>query len=220
MFDIGGTELLVVGVVALIVIGPKDLPDMFRQLGRFTAKLRSMAREFQRAMDQAAKESGAADLAKDVRNIANPKSTGVDAMRSAADKFEKWDPLKNAVKPSAAQTSETIKPKPLVPPAMPATPAPAKTETPVGPATQTLYDKKAAKDAILKEAAAKLKAIDKPPAEAAPKSTARKAPAEPDTKAATKPAAKPPAAVPTAVSIAAAKAPRKSSTKPAASALK
>ena len=44
MFDIGWMELMVIGVVALIVVGPKDLPDMFRQIGRFTAKLRQMSR--------------------------------------------------------------------------------------------------------------------------------------------------------------------------------
>ena len=42
--DFGWSELLVIGIVALIVVGPKDLPGMFRQLGKFTAKLRRMAR--------------------------------------------------------------------------------------------------------------------------------------------------------------------------------
>ena len=74
MFGLGWAELLVVGIVALVVIGPKDLPEMFRQLGRFTAKARAMAGEFSRAMEQAAKESGAADVAKDLKNVASAKS--------------------------------------------------------------------------------------------------------------------------------------------------
>ena len=53
MLDVGWAELMVIGVVALIVIGPKDLPDMFRQLGRFMSKIRMMGRDFQRAMDEA-----------------------------------------------------------------------------------------------------------------------------------------------------------------------
>ena len=55
MFDVGWTELMLIGIVALIVVGPKDLPVMFRTLGQFTAKARGMAREFQRAMEDAAK---------------------------------------------------------------------------------------------------------------------------------------------------------------------
>ena len=54
MFDLGWTELLVIGIVALIVIGPKDLPMMFRRVGQFVGRARSMAREFSRAMDDAA----------------------------------------------------------------------------------------------------------------------------------------------------------------------
>lgn len=96
MFDIGWTELLVIGVVALIVIGPKDLPVMFQQLGRFTGKLRMMAREFQGAMEQAARESGVKEAADDLRAMTSPTSLGVDKVREAADKFEKWDPLKAA----------------------------------------------------------------------------------------------------------------------------
>ena len=56
MFDLGWTELLVIGVVALIVVGPKDLPMLFRNVGRFVGKARGMAREFSRAMEDAAAE--------------------------------------------------------------------------------------------------------------------------------------------------------------------
>ena len=65
--DLSWSELMVVGIVALIIIGPKDLPGMFRELGRFTAKIRAMGREFSRAMEQAAKESGVQDVADDLR---------------------------------------------------------------------------------------------------------------------------------------------------------
>lgn len=170
--DIGMSELLVIGIVALIVIGPKDLPEMFRQLGRMTAKLRAMSREFSRAMEQAAQETGVKDVARDLNAVANPKAMGLNAVKDAVDKFEKWDPIKNAAKPTVP-----LKPGgPLVPPPMPATPAPvaapvapAVAEAPVaapahGPATQALYDKKAARAAILQEANDRLKALDQPPA--------------------------------------------------------
>ena len=83
MFDIGWTELLVIGIVALIVVGPKDLPVMFHRLGQFTAKARGMAREFQRAMDDAAKESGVKDVSRDLRNITSPQKLGLDKLKEA-----------------------------------------------------------------------------------------------------------------------------------------
>ena len=67
MFDIGWSELMIIGVVALIVVGPKDLPMMFRKVGNFVGKARGMARDFQSAMNQAADESGVKDLADSVK---------------------------------------------------------------------------------------------------------------------------------------------------------
>lgn len=108
MFDLGWTELLVIGIVALIVIGPKDLPGMFRTLGRFTAKARNMAREFQRAMDDAADQAGVKDVAKDLKDATSPRKMGLDALNEAADKFEKWEPkVPSASKP--AEGAETAK---------------------------------------------------------------------------------------------------------------
>jgi sec-independent protein translocase protein TatB len=160
MFDIGWMELMVIGVVALIVVGPKDMPEMFRQLGRFMAKIRSMGREFSRAMEQAAKESGVDEVRRDLKAATNPVATGMQSLKSAADKFEKWDPVKNAARPTT--------PAPLTPPPMPPTPppmspqtiaAPAETAAP-GPATQALKNKQVARKAIMDEMNAKLKALD------------------------------------------------------------
>ena len=98
MLDIGWTELLIVGVVALIVVGPKDLPGMFRTLGRFTGRLRGMAREFQRAMDDAARETGVKDMAEDLKKATSPRAMGLDTLNAAADRFEKWDPIKGSAR--------------------------------------------------------------------------------------------------------------------------
>ncbi|WP_128253678.1 Sec-independent protein translocase protein TatB [Falsirhodobacter deserti] len=98
MFDLGWSEIILIGAIALIVVGPKDLPEMFRQIGRFTSKARSMAREFSSAMEDAAKETGVHDVASDLRKAASPRALGLDAVKSAATKFESWDPVKGARK--------------------------------------------------------------------------------------------------------------------------
>jgi sec-independent protein translocase protein TatB len=176
MFDLGMGELLVIGIVALIVIGPKDLPGMFQTLGRFTAKLRAMSRDFSRAMEQAAKETGVNEVARDLKSVANPKAMGLDAVKGAADRFEKWDPLKNAAKPSVA---------PLTPPPMaaaaPAT-APVTALGPRGPATTALAEQKAAKAAIAREAAEKMRAVAAAPPAPEPEPAPAKKPGRTRTK--------------------------------------
>lgn len=181
MFDFNWPELLIIATVALIVIGPEDLPQMFRQLGRFTAKLREMSREFSRAMEQAAKETGVKDVAKDLKAATSAKSLGLDAVKDAADRFEKWDPIKNAAKPSAPMPARTLVPPPMPPVVTPVStpaaavvddlaeaeddlayhdapePAPASAH---GPATQALYDKQALRAQVLAEQTEKLKAIE------------------------------------------------------------
>lgn len=95
MFDLGWTELLVIGVVALIVVGPKDLPVLFRNVGRFVGKARGMAREFSRAMHDAADEAGVNDVAKGLKTAANPVSSAMDGLKDAArDLTSGMDPTK------------------------------------------------------------------------------------------------------------------------------
>ncbi|PTV94666.1 sec-independent protein translocase protein TatB [Rhodobacter aestuarii] len=113
MFDIGWSELLVIGVVALIVVGPKDLPVMFRSLGRMTAKARAMARDFTRAMEDAAKETGLDDAAKGLGDIARAKAPGISALERATEKFEKWEPkMSAAAKAGAAAGAAAFTPDP------------------------------------------------------------------------------------------------------------
>ncbi len=174
MLDIGWTELVIIGVVALIVIGPRDLPDMFRTLGRFTAKARSMSREFSRAMEAAAKDTGVSDVAKDLKSATSARNLGLDAVKDAASKFEKWDPLKTSAPAAAKPAAQNIAASPVPDTPARAEPAPAAA---VGPATAELAEKVKARKAIAAEAAEKLRAVNVvPPSAARPASTAAAAP--------------------------------------------
>ncbi len=130
MFDIGWSELLVIGLVALIVVGPKDLPHLFHSLGRFTARARSMAREFSSAMEDAARQSGmddAKNVLKDVKNMTSKKSLGLDALDRAADKFEKWEPKMPAAQAVKDPDDPAPVPDPAAEPAAATSPEPAPT---------------------------------------------------------------------------------------------
>ena len=82
MFGLGWSEMVIIGVVALIVIGPKDLPNLFRTLGQFTGKARRMAREFSQAMEAAADDAGVKDIQKTINAAANPTKYGSTAIRN------------------------------------------------------------------------------------------------------------------------------------------
>lgn len=90
MLDIGWSELLLIGIVALIVVGPKDLPRMFRTLGQFTGRARNMAREFQRALDSAADETGVKTMARDLKSSIREEDIGLDEIRDIAKGPKSW----------------------------------------------------------------------------------------------------------------------------------
>ena len=75
MFDIGWTELLLIACVAIIVVGPKDLPRMLRTLGQQMGKMRRLSREFQStfndALREAEKQADIADMKEQVESVAN-----------------------------------------------------------------------------------------------------------------------------------------------------
>ena len=70
MFDISWTEFLLIGIVALIVIGPKELPAVMRTMGQWMRKVRSMASDFQNQFHEAMREAEMADLKKEVDDMA------------------------------------------------------------------------------------------------------------------------------------------------------
>jgi sec-independent protein translocase protein TatB len=94
MFDISWSEFLLIGVVALIVIGPKELPAVMRTLGQWTRKIRGMATEFQNQFQEAIREAEMADLKKEVDDLAQ----GV----------KNFDPLKE-VRADLESTGEDVK---------------------------------------------------------------------------------------------------------------
>ena len=71
MFGLGWAEMLFVAVVALIVIGPQELPGLFRKMGQFMGQAKAMARDFTRAMNDAADQTGMGDVAKDLNALSN-----------------------------------------------------------------------------------------------------------------------------------------------------
>ena len=108
MFDLGLTELLLIGIVALIIVGPKDLPVLFRRVGEFVGRMRGMAREFTSAMNEAADDAGVKDVAKTMRAATNPIKTGLDKVGETTKEFTNFDPLSETGK-LASKRAEAAK---------------------------------------------------------------------------------------------------------------
>ena len=83
MFGLGWAEIMVAAVVGLIVIGPKELPVVFRKIGQFVGKAKGMARDFSRAMNDAADDSGMKDAMDSMNSLQ-------DGVRSVTDPTTKW----------------------------------------------------------------------------------------------------------------------------------
>ncbi len=82
-FGIGYTELFVIAVVAVIVIGPKDLPKVLRTFGKTMAKMRGMAREFQGQVDIAMKDAGMDGIQKDLQSLKSGVSAAMNPVQTA-----------------------------------------------------------------------------------------------------------------------------------------
>jgi len=128
MFDIGWSELVVIAVVALIAIGPKELPGVLRMVGQWMGKARKMAAEFQGQFQEAMREAEMADLKKsfdEVKDIATGASPGnlmTSLQKDVSDALQIGDIDKPAVTPNDAQVASAID-EPVTP-TTPAAPTP------------------------------------------------------------------------------------------------
>ncbi|MDX8521260.1 Sec-independent protein translocase protein TatB [Mesorhizobium dulcispinae] len=107
MFEVGWSELLVIAVVMIVVVGPKDLPNMLRTFGRTAAKLRGMAADFQKQFNDALKEAELDDV-----------KSSIDSLRSLNPMTEvrkQLNPFEQAAADVRAGVDTMMKPKPADP---------------------------------------------------------------------------------------------------------
>jgi sec-independent protein translocase protein TatB len=183
--------------VALIVVGPKDLPVLFRKVGQFVGKAKGMAREFSSAMNDAADDTGMREISsglnKSLKAATNPLGTAMDEVKSATKSLTNIDPDSETGKLAAKRAED------------------AKKMQAVRDRTIAERKQREAKE-TLAAADAEVSKLAKPAAPAAKKAPAKKAPAK---KAAAKPASAKKAPAKKAAAPKAA-APKKPAAKPAA----
>jgi sec-independent protein translocase protein TatB len=108
MFDIAWGEFVLIAVVALIVIGPKELPAVLRAIGQWTTKIRRMASEFQGQFQEALREAEMADLKKEVDSL-NDAAKGFTSQFDDPLNFKeatKWEPKPDDAKPDDAKPDD------------------------------------------------------------------------------------------------------------------
>lgn len=118
MFDIGWQELFILAVLAIIVIGPKDLPRAIKTITQWIRKARSMARDLQDGLDEVVREAELDDIKKEANKIMDGE--GIDPKGALADEFDMsdiekdWsdtvDDLRAATDPGAKDTKQTKDP--------------------------------------------------------------------------------------------------------------
>jgi len=120
MFEVGWTEMLVIAIVMIVVVGPKDLPNMLRTFGRTTAKLRAMAADFQKQFNEALKEAELDDVKKSVDTLRG--------LNPAAEIRKQLNPFEQAAADVRSGVDAVMKPKPAVDPSTPAAETPQAVE--------------------------------------------------------------------------------------------
>ena len=138
MFDISWTEFLLIGAVALIVIGPKELPGVMRTLGQYTRKVRSMAADFQNQFQEAMREAEMADLKKSVDDMASDIKN-YDPLKDARSEFDSmgkdFEKSLEVPKPAEATPEQATQPPVALTPDAATTPPPSPPEEPAPAAT-------------------------------------------------------------------------------------
>ncbi|MGA2944558.1 MAG: Sec-independent protein translocase protein TatB [Xanthobacteraceae bacterium] len=143
MFDISWTEFVLIGIVALIVIGPKELPGVLRTLGQYTRKVRGMAAEFQNQFQEAMREAEMGDLKKQVDEMAHDFKnydplkdvrSDVEAMGKDIERSFDGSPVMKADAPAAELPAA---PTPAIESAAPTTPVETSALEPPAPAAPT-----------------------------------------------------------------------------------
>jgi sec-independent protein translocase protein TatB len=123
MFDIGWSELMVIGVVAILAIGPKDLPLALKTVGQWVAKARALAREFQGSLDEMIREAELDKVKQEVQSAASSfdVTKEIEAAKTDMEKALEMpsiemDPL--APPPEPAPETKTADPAPAPQPAV------------------------------------------------------------------------------------------------------